>query len=776
MRSSQSPNPQPLIYNHRVRLNAIKIRKNLPVIVTALIFALAFLMTVLPYTIYKPYFPFTGDFQHPQNVASILNHGAPYPVTPEYIKEQYPDTFGYLGAVIAALAELDAPTALVFVSLGSMLAGLAAIYFVARQLYGNRAAIFALFAYGLLSYQPRQTLYDGTFIELVSGLVLAPLFLLALAKTLTTRGWRWPVMAGVMAAALVRYHFIGSVQAGVTGALFLAGILIFRRDLITKKGLMALGLMLAVAVALSFPYSFYYIRVGLRIVLGRLGLMAVAAEQEAAFPALAFPGDFYTKLGVVLYHVGLMALGGFVLQRVAARKLRVADILVMAWLAVMIIGSVTSVFIVPERFLRNMALPLALIVGAFLGAIPNQRWLMAAALSVILIPSMIFLGRRVSDHSANLMAALPVDLPSLNALGQIRAAEPDRLVLSDESGPWAAYFADRNSFYIHGGPESFTWTGEPIRTDSLKLWTAYRTPCDENSQFVFEQYNIGYVYLGRKPSHWSPPGYEFQDGARYLACPRFELKYSEVITQPVSYQSTEVFTDHAYIFRLMKPAELETQKPAWVPAEGLTLENALDITPPAPTDDTSNAVYYRRWYELSKLALGETLGYRSDTPADFIAPPAKRPLARLWADVADAKQAKAIAMRGDSRYPEYDFKLWQAFGKPAVWPPASLPDSALSGVVLPTPPGDAAYAITKDWYVANAITYETVYVGNGNIDREKLKIWAQGHPDGALAEEINQMRKAFAAGVFGDPDNERAAFRVWLQQNPQLLKPLADEE
>jgi hypothetical protein len=55
-------------------------------------------------------------------------------------------------------------------------------------------------------------------------------------------------------------------------------------------------------------------------------------------------------------------------------------------------------------------------------------------------------------------------------------------------------------------------------------------------------------------------------------------------------------------------------------------------------------------------------------------------------------------------------------------------------------------------------------------------MWRAVNADGTLTYEINLMRKAFAAGVFGDPDNERAAFRMWLQQNPQLLLPPTDPE
>lgn len=759
-------------------LELIRDRVTLPNAIVSLLFALAFLLTVQPYVIYKPYLPFTGDLQHPNNVSSLILHGEPYPVSPEYIREQYPDTFGFLGGVVAAVSGLESTQALIVLTSGTMLAALAAVYIMAGRLYGRRTAVFALVAYGLLSYQPRQTYYDGTYIELVSGLVLTPVFFTTLHQALTRGDRRWTLAAGVAAAALVRFHFIGTVQAAVTTVMFLIALAVFRRDLLRRGLIVTTVGVVAVAALLSFPYSFYYARIGLRIVLGRLGLMPVAVEQEATFPSLEFPGDFYTKLGVVFYHAAFLALGALAVQRLMRRRVEVQDLLILSWVAVLTIGSVTSVFIVPERFLRNLAMPLSIVIGVFLAMLHGRPVVVPAFMAMLLVPSLVFIGRRTVDHSEDLMAGKAFDVASYESLRDVRSAEPDRLVLFDESGPWAGYYADRNSFYLHGGPGSFEWAGEPIRSDSYNLWAAYRTPCDEASLSAFERYNIGYVFLGRRPTHWHPPGFEYQDGSRFLACPEFQLAHSREVTQPVL-GSSDPITHTYYVFRRMLPDEIAAERPAWVPAEGLTVENVLRVVPPAPDApfaDSAVEKYYRRWYALSKMALSATLGYNPESPTDFVSPPPRRTLVRMAREIAEMKQAQAAAVSGNARFPEYDFQLWRAMGKPVGWPVSDVSREAMLTLELPYPPPGAYSVLVQEWYVQNYLHYSRVYYGSQPADLARTREWAQTHHDLDLVNEINLMRLADAWGVVGDPNAHLRAFQQWYSDNRDKLAPPPSED
>lgn len=749
-----------------------------PNAIVSMLFALAFLLTVQPYLIYKPYLPFTGDFQHPNNVSSLILHGEPYPVSPEYIREQYPDTFGFLGAVIASATDLEPTQALILLTSGTMLAALAAVYFLAHRLYGQRTAMFALVAYGLLSYQPRQTYYDGTYIELVSGLVLTPVFLTALHQALTRGERRWMVAAGVAAAALVRYHFIGTVQAMLATVMFLLALAVFRRDLL-RRGLIVTAVgVLAIAAILSFPYSFYYARIGLRIVLGRIGLMPAAVEQEASFPSLVFPGDFYTKLGVVFYHAAFLALGAVVVQRLMRRRVEVSDLLLLSWAAVLTVGSVTSVFIVPERFLRNLAMPLSVVIGVFLAMLHGRPVVVPAFIGILLVPSLVFVGRRTVDHSEDLMAGKALDVASYVSLREVRSAEPDRSVLFDESGPWSGYYADRNSFYLHGGPGSFEWAGEPIRSDSYALWAAYRAPCDAPSLTALDKYNIGYVFLGRRPTHWHPPGFEFQDGSRYLACPEFQLMHTRTVTEPV-FASAIPLTHTFFVFRRMLPEEVAAEQPAWVPAGGLTVENVLGVVPPAPDApfaDPNVEKYYRRWYALSKMALSLTLGYNPESPTDFVAPPPRRTLTRMVREIAEMKEAQRASVLGNARFAEYDFQLWRALGKPGRWPAPDVPREAMLTLELPYPPPGAYTPFVQEWYVQNYLYYSRVYYGSQPADLARTREWAQTHHDLDLVNEINLMRLADARGVVGDPEAHLRAFQQWYAENRDTLAPPPSED
>src|SRR5436305_10236364 len=77
------------VWNARYRLvSAVQFISPTNAVVVVLL-AASFLLTILPYLIYKPYFPFGGDIQHPVNVAYLLANGRPFPVTAE-LGEQYP--------------------------------------------------------------------------------------------------------------------------------------------------------------------------------------------------------------------------------------------------------------------------------------------------------------------------------------------------------------------------------------------------------------------------------------------------------------------------------------------------------------------------------------------------------------------------------------------------------------------------------------------------------------------------------------------------------------
>ncbi|MFL5733318.1 MAG: hypothetical protein ACJ78Q_08960 [Chloroflexia bacterium] len=500
-------------------------------VTTGLVIALSLLLTILPYLVFKPYFPFGGDLQHPVNLAYLLANGFPLPV-PATLGEQYPDTFAYLGASVASILGIDPTVTLILLPSAIMLASIGALYYYARRLYGQYTALFTVVAYGLLSFQPRQTYLDGTFIELLAGLVLVPLFLLALINSVSSTGWRWPCLAGILAGTIARYHFLGLTQALAITALFFIALLLFRRDLLNRALLWRLLLMAGIAAIISLPYSFYYARIYATILLGRVGILP-PAMQEAVFPIVQFPNEFMNRLGSVFSLLTFVAFAALFVRllarRLATRRepLPPADLLLVAWTLAMLVGTFTQVFLVPERFLRNLALPAALAVGLLLDSLRSRRLALVAALAILLAVGVPQVVRHTVAVAATSIYGEPADVPSLQALQRIHAGEPDRYVLADESGRWTLYYVQGRGYLMQGGPEGFERFGEPDRTLMNDLWQAYRDPCAPRSLESFRRYGVGYIYLGRRPGHWTLPGYLYNSGSNYASCSHLKLEYAE---------------------------------------------------------------------------------------------------------------------------------------------------------------------------------------------------------------------------------------------------------
>lgn len=714
-----------------------------------LAFALSFLITILPYLVNNPAVPFGSDMQHPQAMLTLLETGHPLQLYPDYLNQQYPNTYSYLLAIFVKLLKLNPLASVTLVTSLCMAASLAAIYYFARSLYGQAAAAFALLAYGVLSFQPRQTFLDGTRIELVSGLVLVPLCLLALQKTLTVSGRRWSALGGVLFGALIRYHFIGTVQAGIAAVIFFALVALARRNLITRAALGRLLVLAGIALLISLPYSFFYAQVGLKIALGRLGLMPVAAEQEAVFPPISGFDEILLRMGLPFFLAGFASISAVMGLRLTGRKVKTADLLLLAWVLMLCIGSFTPALLVPERFLRNLALPLSIGIGVFLAALGKRRFLAPVLMALVMAASLPSVIGSTIFHGTQTLYATAADLPSLEALKQISHRDA-RTTLTDDSGVWMPYFVGEHSRYIAGGPEGFLWFGEPLRSEMRELWQAHLDPCAPTSTATFDKFDIGYVYVGARPAHWTLPGYIYVDGSAYQACPSFQTAYAE-----------DTPNGRIFIFeRLTAPAPV----PAWVPPGGLSPQNALQVTPPIPAQGSVEEAYFRLWHRDVVLASARATGLSSaDVVSRTLAAPGASP-AHLFQEATALRRAMQAGLQGNTAAPYQEFKLYLVFGQPDVWPPTSLPYALALDKTIELPhPGLSSPAI-QWWYAANRAKYNTVYYGVEDPDPSIHLNWAKTHNDVELYNEITAIWSASRDGVVGSVSAPRQAYDAWLAQ------------
>ena len=125
------------------------------------------------------------------------------------------------------------------------------------------------------------------------------------------------------------------------------------------------------------------------------------------------------------------------------------------------------------------------------------------------------------------------------------------------------------------------------------------------------------------------------------------------------------------------------------------------------------------------------------------------------------RQAEASGVVGDAAYPEYDLRLWLAFGRPAVWPQAEVGCTAATSISPPEPPSGASTQVVQRWYSCNRAKYATVYLGEEDVDPSIHDAWSRRFDDSELFSEVMLLRMAHADGVVGSPERPFEAFEEW---------------
>ena len=204
--------------------------------------------------------------------------------------------------------------------------------------------------------------------------------------------------------------------------------------------------------------------------------------------------------------------------------------------------------------------------------------------------------------------------------------------------------------------------------------------------------------------------------------------------------------------------------PSWWPEGGVAPDNALDLVPDVrkDTDLRQEGSYFRLWYIMAREALRHVAG---DTDAYAGGENARSSSAASVGDLLDEiealRQAEASGVVGDPAYPEYDFRVWLAFGRPEVWPPSGADCAAATSISPPEPPSGASTDVVQQWYSCNRAKFATVYVGQEDVDPSIHDEWSRGFDDLELFSEVLLLREADAAGVVGSQERPFEAFQEW---------------
>lgn len=246
-----------------------------------------------------------------------------------------------------------------------------ALYVLARRLWGPWCGVAAAFGGGLLLGGSYQYFSDAMYPNLVAGQFLMVLAVAALFEVYARPSARSGALFALLGGSVVLFHQVASLYLALLLALICVSVLpsLLRRD--RRRGLTLLS-SLAGVFALSAAYSWEIYDLG-----SALGGLASGPQEGGTLEAIRMvigsqmPFPPTDLIGMVLSQplTWLGLFGAFLLafdrgrggeEDASRRPVRVTLLL---WLGVMVAGASTSWVGFPQRFSRDLGLPLSLLAA-----------------------------------------------------------------------------------------------------------------------------------------------------------------------------------------------------------------------------------------------------------------------------------------------------------------------------------------------------------------------------------------------------------------------------
>jgi hypothetical protein len=282
----------------------------------------------------------------------------------------YPPGFHTMTAVISRLSGLGpleifpvvAPALLVLPSL--------ACYALARRLWGRPYGVAAAFLCGLLLVGPYESFAEARYPNLLSADFLIVTAVAALIRVYSSPGARAGILLAILGSAVVLYHQVGSLYLAVLLALVAIVSLPYLLLGGQRKGATALFLSLALLGLCSVFYAWDTYDLP-RLAAGLLGgsdtgaggtavAIAIGSQEPLSLEhLLATTSEPVAWLGLL----GALLATGEVLRRRVRTPQALAYLTLVLWALLLFAGSRTSYSGFPQRFERDLGIPLAVLAA-----------------------------------------------------------------------------------------------------------------------------------------------------------------------------------------------------------------------------------------------------------------------------------------------------------------------------------------------------------------------------------------------------------------------------
>src|SRR5215211_169190 len=310
----------------------------------------------------------------------------------------YPPGFHTLAAGISGLSGLEPLELFGTLAPSLLLLPALACYALARRLWGWEAGVAAALFSGLIGGGAYEHVSHARYPNLI-GVVLLVLAVATLVRLYASSSFRDRLTLAILGSSVVFYHMVASlyeaVLLAVVGLMFVPYLLLRHR----KRGLALLSsLVLLGLLSTIYAWDTYD--------LGRLvgGLLSGASETGRGGEAVAMA--IGTKPAYDLGHLlattsqpvaclglfgALLVAGELVLRDRERVVQRLAYLTLLVWAVLLFVGSRTSLSGFPDRFERDLGLPLAVLAAVAFVAILRSRLargpvtILAALLAVLMV-------------------------------------------------------------------------------------------------------------------------------------------------------------------------------------------------------------------------------------------------------------------------------------------------------------------------------------------------------------------------------------------------------
>jgi hypothetical protein len=428
----------------------------------------------------------------------------------------YPPGFHTTTAEISRLSGLD-PLA-IFPVLGPVLLLLPALscYVLGSRLWGWEVGVVAAFFCGVLVGGTYYYFDDGMYPNLIGSQFLFALTVAALIGIYSLPSIRGGLLLAILGSSVVLYHQVSSLYLAlllVLGAVYLLPVLLARER---RMGLTLLA-SIAFLGALSILYAWdtYNLPQAVASVVGSSETSTTSTAVQMAIGTQP-PYELDYLIGAIVSQpvawLGLLGAALLVADpRFWTSKPRaLAYFTVLLWAVLMFVGSRTSYSGFPQRFGRDLGVPLALLAAlalvTIMKSLVKQRRLaavLAATLVVVLASSLIGLRAAQSFAQASGPSPLLMMTPQIAAAGEWleRHNEGGNIMVSPNGGHVPSrmmlamgHYSGLQSFPAERirNPRDIPPTGPKPLRDVLRV---LNYPATERTQRLLEEHDVHYVVL-----------------------------------------------------------------------------------------------------------------------------------------------------------------------------------------------------------------------------------------------------------------------------------------